>query len=337
MCNAVKKCRTCQQSKSSQGLQQQWQELPAVSKPLERLGVDLTDMTSGIKGYRYVFTIIDHYSRYVKFYPLPNKTSDIVTDALTTFVHDFGTPRSIVLDNGGEFQGAAFQNFCRRNQIRLLHTTPYHPQGNGVVERMHRTLKSVLASLCNGYPLRWPQLIRQCQGVLNSAVHTSTGVTPFFAFFSRHPPCLETNSLPVIEGDEDDLSIAHQVIRNTHEKMARKFRSVANRGRINQAVKEQDLVWVKSVTPVPGSCRKLNLRWNGPYKVVEVIRGGSAYLLEHSRTGQRLQRAADQIKVVHGADEWVVGTFESVKETPNEEEPLPPRVRRAPRRFIEEC
>ncbi len=50
----VKNCVTCQQVKQSVGLQQQWEELPPVDKPLERLSIDLTDMAAGTQGYRYV-------------------------------------------------------------------------------------------------------------------------------------------------------------------------------------------------------------------------------------------------------------------------------------------
>ncbi len=43
----VKECVTCQQLKTSSGLQQQWQELPPVDKPMERVSIDITEMGSG--------------------------------------------------------------------------------------------------------------------------------------------------------------------------------------------------------------------------------------------------------------------------------------------------
>ncbi len=57
VCSYVKTCVVCQQVKQSVGLQQQWQELPPVDKPLQRVSTDLTDMVSGAHGYRYVLTI----------------------------------------------------------------------------------------------------------------------------------------------------------------------------------------------------------------------------------------------------------------------------------------
>ncbi len=71
--NYVKNRVTCQRFKGQKGLQQQQQEMPPVENPLKRAGIDLTDMVAGDQNYRYVLPVIDHYSRYVKFFPLKHK------------------------------------------------------------------------------------------------------------------------------------------------------------------------------------------------------------------------------------------------------------------------
>ncbi len=52
VCEYLKKCITYQRFKGESGLQQKWKELPHVSKPLERVGIDLTDMVAGSHGFR---------------------------------------------------------------------------------------------------------------------------------------------------------------------------------------------------------------------------------------------------------------------------------------------
>ena len=330
LCNFVKSCPTCQRFKQSSSLNTQFRELPPVSKPLERIGIDLTDMVGGSESKRYVLTTIDHYSRYVKFYPLPNKHSINVIKALQEYIGDFGSPKGIVLDNGGEFR-----EFCNQQQITLYYTTPYHPQGNGITERMHRTLKSILATLCKGHPLRWPYLLRPCQSIMNRAVHTSLGTTPFYAFFTRHPARVVGTSLPSIEGDDQDHEAAHKLILQTQQAQTRKYRQKTNQKRKNQAVKENDLVLVRCESTIPGTSRKLNQKWKGPFRVIEVRHGGSTYIVENTFNGQRFQRAAEQLKPFNGVDGWIV---EPVEEMTEIEEPpeLPPRERRRPRRLIEE-
>ncbi|KAG0714265.1 Transposon Tf2-9 polyprotein [Chionoecetes opilio] len=218
----------------------------------------------------------------------------------------------------------------------LCYTTPYHPQENSVTERMHRTLKSVLSTLCQGHPLRWPTLLQPCQITMNQAVHTSTGQQPYFAFFSRHAPRLVGAALPDVEGEQDDMDVAHALIRETHQKMSRRYRDVANQKRKNQVVEVGALVWVRKETTIPGTCRKLNVKWDGVYRVVEVRLGGSVYVLENVFTEKQVQRAAEQVKPYHGSEEWLVEPVERVLQPDPVDEQLAPRVRRPPRRLIEE-
>lgn len=47
-------------------------------------------------------------------------------------------PQAIVFDNGSFFKGKLLQEFCRRLNIRLIHTAVHHPQTNGKLERAFR-------------------------------------------------------------------------------------------------------------------------------------------------------------------------------------------------------
>ncbi len=110
-----------------------------MSQPLERVSIDLIDMVAGTQGY--------HYRRYTKLIPLKSKTTEEVKEAFHSYLSDFGTPRALLLDNGGEFTSHLFKNYCHSRGITLCYYTPYHPQGNSSSERMHRTLKGILATL----------------------------------------------------------------------------------------------------------------------------------------------------------------------------------------------
>ncbi len=260
VCSYVKTCVVCQQVKQLVGLQQQWQELPHVDKPLQRVSIDLTDMVPVAQGYRYVLTVLDHYSRYTKLYPLKTRTSEEVRVAFAGYLADFRAPHTVILDNGGEFTSPSFKEFCRRRGITLDYTTPYHPQGNSVTERMHRTLKSVLAALCQGHLLRWPKLLQTCQAVMNEAIHSTTAKRPYFAFYGRHPARAIGTRLPGIDGTEDGVAEAHAILKETHLKMARRYRNVANRRRRSQSVAQGSLVWIRNEYTVPGTSRKHNIK-----------------------------------------------------------------------------
>ena len=117
---------------------------------------------------------------------------------------------------------------------------------------------------------------------------------------------------------------------------------MANRKRRAEKVSVGSLVWVKSETPLPGTCTKLNAKWRGPYRVSEVIRDGQVYVVEDPYSGKLLQRAAEKVKPYVSRSEIIPEleedqTDEFVEEEEEQDYALPPRRRQPPRRLIEEC
>ena len=74
---------------------------------------------------------------------------------------------------------------CSLQQINNAITTPCHPQSDGTVERLNRTLLSMLATTIADHPWDWEDNLRQLCYAHNTSVHSSTGHTPFFLMFSR--------------------------------------------------------------------------------------------------------------------------------------------------------
>jgi len=56
----------------------------------------------------------------------------------------WGQPKELKTDNGPAYTSASFVPFCQMMGIRLVHGLPYNPQGQGIIERAHRTLKECL-------------------------------------------------------------------------------------------------------------------------------------------------------------------------------------------------
>ena len=68
-------------------------------------------------------------------------------------------------------------------RIKLTHTTPYHPQGNGAVERFNRTLKAMISKLNNVD--KWDKSLQTLVKHYNSHVCDATGFSPFQLMFGR--------------------------------------------------------------------------------------------------------------------------------------------------------
>ena len=120
---------------------------------LECIHMDLVgELPQSKEGFKYVFVLVDDYSRYAYIYLL--KSKDQAFDFYVRYVtevenlHDRRVKR-IRTDNGREFMNSHFDQFNQSKGIIHDHTTPYTPQSNGVVERFNRTLFEMTNSLLN--------------------------------------------------------------------------------------------------------------------------------------------------------------------------------------------
>jgi transposase InsO family protein len=89
---------------------------------------------------------------------VPIKTISAVdcTDAfIATWVSRFGVAANLTSDRGAQFTAVVWSALCLKLGISHQMTTAYHPQSNGIVERVHRQLKDALRSRLAG--VLWPQ------------------------------------------------------------------------------------------------------------------------------------------------------------------------------------
>ena len=97
----------------------------------------------------------------------------------------FSPPEQLHSDQGRQFESELVKEICKLLGVRKTHTTPYHPQGNGMVERFNRTLLDMLSTTVGDHPSNWEHNLRKVCLAYNSSVHASTGFSPFFLMFGR--------------------------------------------------------------------------------------------------------------------------------------------------------
>ena len=107
----------------------------------ERLGMDITEYQG-----RSFLTIIDcGPSRFTIWRQLRLKTSAAVIAELRSIFFERGAPEEILLDNDPVFRSRRFESFSAEWGVRLRFRCAYVPSGNGVIERVHRTVKTIAA------------------------------------------------------------------------------------------------------------------------------------------------------------------------------------------------
>ncbi|MEW8316224.1 MAG: reverse transcriptase domain-containing protein [Candidatus Thiodiazotropha endolucinida] len=156
--------------------------------PMEVVCIDYLSLERSKGGFENILVITDHYTRYAQAIPTRNQTAQTTAKALfeNFFLH-YGFPARIHSDQGANFESKLIQSLCSLTGMKKTRTTPYHPMGNGMVERFNKTLLNMLGTLEESQKADWKSYVSTMTHAYNAAVHDSTGYSPFFLMFGRHP------------------------------------------------------------------------------------------------------------------------------------------------------
>ncbi|KAG8229166.1 hypothetical protein J437_LFUL009883 [Ladona fulva] len=161
--------------------------IPEVTTPLHRVSMDIVGpLPSTYKGDRYVLTFQDAFTKYPEAIALPNQKTETVARAFVeNIVLRHGAPRQLLTDRGTNFTSQLMKEVCKILGIRKLQTTAYHPAGNGLVERSHRTLMSILSHFVDTKQRDWDDWLPFAISAYRSAPHSATGESPYFLMHGR--------------------------------------------------------------------------------------------------------------------------------------------------------
>ena len=96
---------------------------------------------------KYILVVPNYFTCWVEAFPLPNQeASTVATKLVDEIFLRFGVPEKLHSDHGRQFEAQMITELCKLLNIHKTHTTPYHPRGDGLVERFNRTLFSMLAT-----------------------------------------------------------------------------------------------------------------------------------------------------------------------------------------------
>ena len=239
--------------------------------PWDTLSVDIVGPLPANRRHEFLIVFVDCYSRYSILVPASNHTASKVSDALLCHVVPyFGTPRRLLSDRGREFVGEVWAKLTHSLGIQRLLTSPYHPEGNSIKERSHRTINNMLrARLLEGVPSRtWVDKIPGIMLALNATVHETHGFSASMIATGKEPtlpPDLEGDACPspVLEDPASYVEAVKKSLTLTHQQMTPPPAPVAT-----NPYREGSLIF--AMTTPPELTNKLAPWWKGPFVVKRV-------------------------------------------------------------------
>ena len=151
----ARRCLDCQRAKVNRHTVTPIGDFEVPHKRFSHINADLVSMPLS-NGFNHLLTIVDRHSRWPVAIPIKDIAAETVVDAFAQgWVAHYGVPEKITTDRGSQFSSVIWRQLSQVWGIKHIMTTAYHPEANGMVERLHRRLKESLMALVNAERNRW--------------------------------------------------------------------------------------------------------------------------------------------------------------------------------------
>ncbi|RWV76896.1 hypothetical protein GW17_00062366 [Ensete ventricosum] len=240
---------------------------------------------------RFLIVGVDYFTKWLEAEPLASITERQVEGFVwKNIITRFGLPRAIITDNGTQFNNTKFKTFCQSYRIQLKFSSIAHPQANELAEVTNRAILEGLKKRVSNATTSWVEELPSALWALRTTPKTPTGESPYSLAFGTEAvlppevvfPTLRVQTQHQEESDQQlrrSLDLLEEKRADAHLRALAYRRAVAriyNRRVRPQRVRTGDFVLRKTEVSDPTRSRgKLAPNWEGPYRVIDVIRDGT--------------------------------------------------------------
>ena len=180
-------CRICAECKPRFFEPPNKGKLIKATQPFERLNLDFKGPLPATSKNKYILTVVDEYSRYPFAIPCADVSAATVFKECCHLFSIFGVPSYVHSDRGSGFMSNTLRKSFQDKGIACSRTTPYHPQGNGLVERYNGTIWKTITLCLKSHKLpttKWELVVPEALHAIRSLINTTTNCTPHERIFN---------------------------------------------------------------------------------------------------------------------------------------------------------
>ena len=113
-----------------------------------------------------MLVVVDHFTKWVQLFAMETQTAEDVAKRLMLVFYRHGIPETILSDQGTNFQSVLLAELYELLNIHKVRTSPYHPQTDGLTERLNRTLQAMLACYVEKEQKDWETFLRSLRSLI---------------------------------------------------------------------------------------------------------------------------------------------------------------------------
>jgi len=247
-------------------------------EPFSWLAMDhVGPLPSSKNGNEYLLVVLDVFSSWVEAFPVKNTSAEIVASILWKEVMArYGVPKVILSDSSRSFKGRLMAALAKELKITLRFTTVRHPQANGGVERVNKTLKQCLGILAKG--MDWEQALPSVLFAIRRSPRAPLWLSPATVLFGRNikgpvESLLEESMLVEPANNVAERIKVYQMVRKELVEA-----TLAARQKVADAhpaptqhlrIKEGELVLTFNPKALIDDARRVKPKWEGPFIVIK--------------------------------------------------------------------
>jgi transposase InsO family protein len=281
----VESCIECQQTKTRTTKSKEENVKITAAEMFEKIYIDICGpWNETIRREKYIFGIIDHFSKYVSLTAIKRQDEEtIIQTILQKWILKFGAPKEIHFDCGKSFESKRVKEMLEARGIKLIFSSPYHHNTNGIIERQFRTIREFIqASLKERNSMSWADILPEVEFAINATKQKTIGCSPAEVVFGK-----KIDRQQWYSDSKTDRENLRQKIKEKNTPVETGTRATYKVG---------DKVWIMKEIRKKGDDR-----FEGPYEIIEQIHERS-YRLKDENNKQIIRNVEKFKNFKNGGD-----------------------------------